>query len=131
MADETWHASIPRDEDEEEIDIRSSKGTIATLRIWSWEEDDDGVMQPDEEVVRRAHLIAAAPDLLEALQDLLEGCIREYGQPEDGEADESVGWIKDRETGSSRPMPFTYGLMQRARAALSKALPAPPETKGA
>ena len=51
--------------------------------------------------------------LREALGDLLAGCVEEYGEPNDGGADESVGW-----NGDGTLISFTYGLMQRARAAL-------------
>lgn len=111
MTADRWHASIPRDEDDEEIDIVSSEGTIATLRIWSWEEDDNGVMQPDEEVVRRAHLIAASPDLLSIAQRWA--------------ALDAGVWLADRYAAEKEQ------LLADTRAALSKALPAPPApTKG-
>ena len=52
--------------------------------------------------------------LAAALRDLLASCIEAYGQPDDGAADESVGW-----NSAGYTLPFTYGLMQRARAALA------------
>lgn len=55
-------------------------------------------------------------ELREALSELLGACIVEYGSPDEGKADEAVGWTAD-----GKPLPFTFGHMQRARAALNKA----------
>lgn len=88
---------------DEDYDVTTEDGTVV-----SW--GAEGIFEPDE-IIANAHLIAAAPDLLEALQQMVErieyyASLKETGQPN----------IED--------WAYTYnsGDMDDARAAISKAL---------
>jgi len=71
-----------------------------------------------------AHLIAAAPELLEALKDLLAACEDDCGAvcdltEFDGD-DEPVGGGLNGD-GSPNPMTLTFGHLRRAARAIAKA----------
>lgn len=64
-----------------------------------------------------ARLIAAAPELLHALTELLAACEEDCGVPDEGDGnDEAVGASAERETA------LKFGHLRRARAAVTKAL---------
>lgn len=50
-----------------DYDVTTEDGTVVS---WSAE----GIFEPDE-IIANANLIAAAPDLLEALMDISRGCV--------------------------------------------------------
>lgn len=75
----------------------------------------------DKEGLANAHLIAAAPELLEALKELLSACETDCGTPSDNDGDEEpVGGGLDHE-GNPDPMALTFGHMRRAARAIAKA----------
>jgi hypothetical protein len=65
---------------------------------------------------RRANaaLIAAAPELYEALNELLRASIKDYGLSDDDGDDEPVAMS------SSGGVAVTFGMLRRARSALSR-----------
>mgnify|MGYP001591249727 CR=1 FL=1 len=94
---------------------------------WTWEEhelstgyscivyDAHGMrVGTDHLSAADAALIAAAPDMAEALTKLLSACLEDFGDPDCGYSDtESV------EAGERSQIKF--GMLRRARAALAKA----------
>jgi hypothetical protein len=73
----------------------------------------------NEKVERAASLIAAAPDLYETLNALMEIETCDKDMDEFGD-DESVGAYQD-DDGNILDLPLTFGHIRRARAALAKA----------
>ena len=63
-----------------------------------------------------ARLMAAAPDLLEALEQLLSVMDVDGPATDDDPDEDSVGW-----NGDGTEMPMTFGHLRRARSAIAKA----------
>lgn len=61
-----------------------------------------------------ARLISAAPDMAEALQELLTACLEDFGDPDDG-------WSDNESVAVGERSPITFGMLRRARSALAKA----------
>ena len=68
-----------------------------------------------QQLLADARLIAAAPDLFKALDELMQAHDEDIGM--DGYPDdESIGF-----QGDGQDMPMTFGMLRRARAAIKKA----------
>lgn len=87
---------------------RVEDGRIVTHTFGGTTEDNDAL------IVAAVNALPGLLDVRDALEDLLAACIEEYGEPDEGGADEAVGW-----NGDGSQMKFTYGHLQRARKALA------------
>lgn len=75
-----------------------------------------GSRASDYPLVANARLIASAPDLLRALEEIMEHIDMDGPTTADEPDEDSVGWNDD-----GTELPMTFGHLRRARATISRA----------